>query len=141
MRLVLALAAVLLLPAAAQAAGPKVTWPQQRTFAPGETIRVKVKSSKPVRAALVRERLPATIALLQHSSNVFLENGFVQRTGCTSCHGQDLPAVVYGLARERGHDQQGLDQSCADADCKPRAKSRARHLCNSHDKAQQPDRF
>jgi len=55
MRLLLALAAVLLLPTAAQAAGPKVTWPQQRTYAPGETISVKVSSSKPVRAALVRE--------------------------------------------------------------------------------------
>jgi hypothetical protein len=55
MRLLLAFAAVLLLPTAAQAAGPKVTWPQQRTFAPGETISVKVTSEARVRAALVRE--------------------------------------------------------------------------------------
>jgi hypothetical protein len=55
MRLVLALAAVLLMPTAAQAAGPKVTWPQQRSFAPGETISVKVASKERVRAALVRE--------------------------------------------------------------------------------------
>jgi hypothetical protein len=56
MRLVLALAAVLLIPtAAAQAAGPKVTWPEQRSYEPGEKISVKVKSSTPVRAALVRE--------------------------------------------------------------------------------------
>jgi ankyrin repeat protein len=67
------------------------------------------------RQALVRERLPATIALLQHSSTVFLENGFVQRTGCTSCHGQDLPAAVYGLARERGFtiDEPGLGRQLA----------------------------
>lgn len=52
--IVLALAAVLALPAAAQAS-LKVTWPQQRTYAPGETLAVKVVSSKPVRAALVRE--------------------------------------------------------------------------------------
>jgi hypothetical protein len=56
MRLVLAaLAAVLLVPTAAQAAGPKVTWPEQRTYAPGETISVKVQSKLRVRAALVRE--------------------------------------------------------------------------------------
>jgi hypothetical protein len=55
MRLVLALAAVLLFPATAQAAGPRVTWPEQRTFAAGETISVKIKAGKPVRAALVRE--------------------------------------------------------------------------------------
>lgn len=56
MRLLLAaLAAVLLVPTAAQAAGPKVTWPEQRTYATGETISVKVKSAERVRAALVRE--------------------------------------------------------------------------------------
>lgn len=52
--LLLALAAVLALPAAAQAS-LRITWPQQRTYAPGETLTVKVVSSKPVRAALVRE--------------------------------------------------------------------------------------
>ena len=51
----LAVAAVLLLPAAAQAAGSKVTWPEQRTYAPGETMSVKVVSTERVRAALVRE--------------------------------------------------------------------------------------
>lgn len=61
-----------------------------------------VPSDPAARAALVRERMPATVALLQRSSDAFLENGFVRQTGCTSCHGQDLPAVVYGLARERG---------------------------------------
>ena len=55
MRLLLVLAAVLLMPTAAQAAGPKVTWPEQRTFAPGATISVKVASKHRVRAALVRE--------------------------------------------------------------------------------------
>jgi ankyrin repeat protein/mono/diheme cytochrome c family protein len=61
-----------------------------------------VPSNAAARAVLVRERLPATIALLQRSSDAFLENGFVQKSNCTSCHGQDLPAVMYGLARERG---------------------------------------
>ncbi len=55
MRVILiAIAAVLALPTAAQAS-LKVTWPQQRTYAPGETLSVKVVSTKPVRAALVRE--------------------------------------------------------------------------------------
>ncbi len=75
MRLLLALAAVLLLPTAAQAAGPKVTWPQQRTYAPGETITVKVSSSKPVRAALVREsasgKVTRTIARRMLRSGTF----------------------------------------------------------------------
>jgi mono/diheme cytochrome c family protein len=54
------------------------------------------------RAALVRERLPATLKLLQRSSDAFLDNAFVQKSGCTSCHGQDLPSVAYDLARARG---------------------------------------
>lgn len=61
-----------------------------------------VPEAPAARAALVRERLPATLALLQHSSNVFLDNSRVQRLSCTSCHGQDLPAKAYALARERG---------------------------------------
>lgn len=74
---------------------------------PGPT-RVKsmpdrtVPETPAARAALVRERLPATLALLQKSSDAFLDNGFVQSTACTSCHGQDMPAVAYGLARARG---------------------------------------
>ena len=42
--LLLAGAAVLLMSTAAQAEGTKVTWPQQRSFAPGETISVKMTS-------------------------------------------------------------------------------------------------
>ncbi len=54
------------------------------------------------RAALIRARLPATLALLQRSSDAFLDNGFVRKANCTSCHGQDVPAVAYELARARG---------------------------------------
>src|SRR5688500_7014492 len=54
------------------------------------------------RAKLVRERMPATLELLHRSSDAFLDNGFVQQAKCTSCHGQDLPAVAYELARARG---------------------------------------
>jgi len=61
-----------------------------------------VPPSPMARVAIVRERMPATLELLQRSSNAFLDNGFVRETGCTSCHGQDLPAVTYGLARARG---------------------------------------
>lgn len=73
-----------------------------------EPARLKRLPDRPVppvlaaRAALVRERMPATLQLLQRSSDAFLENGFVQKSGCTSCHGQDLPAVAYDLARQRG---------------------------------------
>lgn len=73
-----------------------------------EPARTKRMPDRPVpptpdaRAALVRERLPATLKLLQRSSDAFLENGFVQKANCTSCHGQDLPAMAYDLARRRG---------------------------------------
>lgn len=52
-------------------------------------------------AALVRERLPATLDLLQRSSLAFLDNPFVQKANCISCHGQDLTSVVTELARAR----------------------------------------
>jgi hypothetical protein len=57
MRLLVALAAAaaLLVAPAAEAAGPKVTWPEQRTYAPGEKLTVKVVSPARVRVALVRE--------------------------------------------------------------------------------------
>ena len=61
-----------------------------------------VPAAPAARAALVRERLPATLKLLQRSSDAFLDNAFVQKSGCTSCHGQDLPSVAYDLARARG---------------------------------------
>jgi ankyrin repeat protein/mono/diheme cytochrome c family protein len=73
-----------------------------------ETTRAKrvpdraVPASPEARVGLVRERLPATLKLLQTSSDAFLDNGFVQKSNCTSCHGQDLPAVAYDLARARG---------------------------------------
>jgi hypothetical protein len=40
--------------------------------------------------------------ILQHSSDGFLGNGFVKKSGCVSCHQQSLPAVAYARARERG---------------------------------------
>ncbi len=39
-----------------------------------------------------------SLALLQKSSDVFLRN----RESCVSCHHQNLPAVAFGWARERG---------------------------------------
>lgn len=62
----------------------------------------EVPATPSARTALARERIPATLALLQRSSDAFLDNGFVQKAGCTSCHGQDMLAVSLGLARERG---------------------------------------
>ena len=75
---------------------------------PSERARTKLVPDRPVplspaaRAALAREGMPATLALLQRSSEAFLDNGFVQQMRCTSCHGQDLPAAAYELARARG---------------------------------------
>ena len=75
-----------------------------------EPVRTKhlpdrfVPPTAEARGKLVRERMPVTLKLLQRSSDAFLDNGFVQKSNCTSCHGQDLPAVAYGLARERGFE-------------------------------------
>jgi ankyrin repeat protein len=54
------------------------------------------------RAALIRDSAQRAVALLQRNSTAFLENGFVRRAQCVSCHQQSLPAVAFGFARERG---------------------------------------
>ena len=61
-----------------------------------------VPADPAARTALVRERIPPTLALLQRSSAAFLENGNVQRANCRSCHQQDLVALTCELARDRG---------------------------------------
>jgi hypothetical protein len=45
----------------------------------------------------IRTAVERSLALLQKSDVRFLE-----QTGCKSCHNQALPAMAYGLARERG---------------------------------------
>jgi hypothetical protein len=55
LRALLATFAVALALSAAAQASVKVTWPQQRTYAPGEALTVKVAADKAVRVALVRE--------------------------------------------------------------------------------------
>lgn len=73
-----------------------------------ESPRTKQVPDRPVpatadaRVALIRERMQATLDVLQLSSDTFLDNGFVQTANCTSCHGQDLPPRAYELARARG---------------------------------------
>jgi ankyrin repeat protein len=63
----------------------------------------QVPTSADARAALVRDRTQRSVDLLQRNSTAFLENGFVRnQTHCVSCHQQALPAVAFGLARERG---------------------------------------
>ncbi|MFO1451484.1 MAG: ankyrin repeat domain-containing protein [Opitutaceae bacterium] len=54
------------------------------------------------RQRLVRERVPAALKLLQQSSRAFLNNGFVQKARCVSCHGQNMTAVAVAMASERG---------------------------------------
>ncbi len=53
--LLLALAAVLLSPAAAQASKLEITWPERRAYEPGERLTVRIASDRRVRAVLVRE--------------------------------------------------------------------------------------
>jgi ankyrin repeat protein len=86
-----------------------------------------VPDTAPERAALARQRLPAALQLLQRSSDAFLENAFVQKARCTSCHGQDLPAAVYDLARARGFQIDPLSEGRQLAALLPRWTERAEH--------------
>lgn len=61
-----------------------------------------VPDDSAARERMLRERTQRALDLLQHSSDGFLENGFVKQTGCVSCHHQTLPAVAFARARERG---------------------------------------
>ena len=54
------------------------------------------------RQQLVRDSVQRAIQVLQRSSDGFLRNAGVQRSGCVSCHQQTLPAAAFGRARERG---------------------------------------
>ena len=50
------------------------------------------------REFLIRGAIQRSIGLLQHSSDIFLQN----RENCVSCHHQNMPAVAIGWARDRG---------------------------------------
>lgn len=83
------------------------------------------------RVALVRERVPAALHLLQRSSRAFLNNAFVQKAQCISCHGQDLPAVAIEMARDRGFpvDEHEIGQRLtAHRDMWGKSAERARQL-------------
>lgn len=51
---------------------------------------------------MLRDGVQRALDLLQRSSDGFLDDGFVKKTGCVSCHQQTLPAVAFADARERG---------------------------------------
>ncbi|MBN9688786.1 MAG: ankyrin repeat domain-containing protein [Verrucomicrobia bacterium] len=61
-----------------------------------------VPTDSPERERAIRSSIQRALSLLQGSSDVFLDNGFVQQSGCVSCHHQTLPAVTFALAQERG---------------------------------------
>ena len=54
------------------------------------------------RERVLRDSVQRAVNILQRSSDGFLDNGFVRKTGCVSCHQQTLPAVAFARARERG---------------------------------------
>lgn len=54
------------------------------------------------RTAVLRDSVQRAVEVLQRSSDGFLANGFVKQSGCVSCHHQNLPAIAFGRARERG---------------------------------------
>jgi ankyrin repeat protein len=51
---------------------------------------------------LIRQSATRAMALLQRTSDVFLQSGVVKQQACVSCHQQTLPAVAFAWARERG---------------------------------------
>lgn len=51
---------------------------------------------------MLRDGVQRALGLLQRSSDGFLDNGFVKKSGCVSCHQQTLSAVALAHARERG---------------------------------------
>jgi ankyrin repeat protein len=78
----------------------------------GNSIRKKgkplpnrlVDASMEGRAAMIKQSIQRAVDLLETTSSAFIENGFVQNRNCVSCHQQNLPAVVFGWARERGFE-------------------------------------
>lgn len=62
-----------------------------------------VPADAEARRAMLRTGAQRAVDLLQRNSTAFLENSFVRNQAkCVSCHQQALPAVAFGLARERG---------------------------------------
>lgn len=64
--------------------------------------RKAVPSDAATRERMLRGGVQRAVDLLQRSSDGFLENGFVRKSDCVSCHHQTLPAVAFARARERG---------------------------------------
>jgi ankyrin repeat protein len=103
------------LSAANQAGESALTWARRRAFPelvelltsagtpdpadprPNSPNR-EVPSDADARALLIRGAVTRSVALMQRSSDVFLEN----RRTCVSCHHQNLQAVALGWARDRG---------------------------------------
>jgi ankyrin repeat protein len=64
--------------------------------------RNAVPSDAASRERMLKVSAQRAVDLLQRSSDGFLENGFVKKSACVSCHQQTLPAVAFARARERG---------------------------------------
>ena len=61
-----------------------------------------VPSEPTSRRLAIRGAVERAIATLQKSSTRFLDNGFVRKEGCVSCHQQTLPAIAIGMALRQG---------------------------------------
>jgi ankyrin repeat protein len=86
---------------------PLVHWLQEQGARPTasgrqKTIPTRALPDKAERTAAVRARIQQSVDALQRGSSTFLDNPFVQKAKCISCHQQTLPAVAFGWARERG---------------------------------------
>lgn len=61
-----------------------------------------VPADPAARTSALRVSVQRALDVLQRSSDGFLANGFVQTSGCVSCHHQTQPAIALGRARARG---------------------------------------
>lgn len=62
----------------------------------------EVASNGEARTGQIRDGINRANRLLQRSSDGFLINPGVRRSGCVSCHQQTLPAMAFASARVRG---------------------------------------
>jgi ankyrin repeat protein/mono/diheme cytochrome c family protein len=78
------------------------------------------------RDAMVREAISVSVALMQSSSEKFLD----KRRNCVSCHHQNFTGIAISLARDRGFE---VDQAAVDRMLTRQAKDWGRRVARTHE--------
>jgi len=61
-----------------------------------------VPNAAPVRQQFVRKSVEQSLALMERSSDVFLDSGLAKALNCVSCHHQSMTSMAANLANARG---------------------------------------